>query len=69
MQRPWRSAAYYSLASLDLLLLLSYRTQDHQPRHDTTHNALGPPPSTTNLENALQLDLLEAFTYLGLLPL
>ena len=31
-----------------LLNLLSYRTQDYQPRDGTTHNGLGPPPSITN---------------------
>jgi hypothetical protein len=31
MQRPWRDAAYW-LAPHGLLSLLSYRTQDHQPR-------------------------------------
>jgi len=36
MQRPWRDAAYW-LASPGLLSLLSYRTQDHQPRDGTTH--------------------------------
>jgi hypothetical protein len=29
-----------------LLSLLSYRTQDHQPRDGTAHNGLGPPPLT-----------------------
>jgi hypothetical protein len=36
MQRPWR------LASPGLLSLLSYRTQDYQPRDGTTHK--GPFP-------------------------
>jgi hypothetical protein len=31
------------LASLGLLSLLSYRTQDYQPRNGTVHNGLGPP--------------------------
>jgi len=43
MQRPWRDATYW-LASPGLLSLLSYRTQDHQPRDGTAHNGLGPPP-------------------------
>jgi hypothetical protein len=47
MQRPWKGAAYW-LAPHGLLGLLSYRTQDHQPRDGTTHNGLGPPPSITN---------------------
>jgi len=34
----------YWLASPGLLSLLSYRTQDYQPRDGTTHNVLGPPP-------------------------
>jgi hypothetical protein len=42
MQRPWRDAAYW-LASSGLLRLISYRTQDYQPRDGTTHNGLGPP--------------------------
>jgi hypothetical protein len=37
MQRPWRDVTYW-LASPGLLSLLSYRTQDHQHRDDTTHN-------------------------------
>jgi hypothetical protein len=36
MQRPWRDVTYW-LASPDLLSLLSYRTQDYQPRDGTTH--------------------------------
>jgi len=42
IQRPWKVAAYW-LASPGLLSLLSYRTQDYQPRDGTTHNMLGPP--------------------------
>jgi hypothetical protein len=34
--------------SLQPLSLLSYRTQDHQPRDSTTHHGLGTPPSITN---------------------
>jgi hypothetical protein len=41
MQRPWRDVTYW-LASPDLLSLLSYRTQDYQPRDGTTHK--GPFP-------------------------
>ena len=37
MQRPWRDVTYW-LASPGLLSLLSYRTQDYQPRDGTTHN-------------------------------
>jgi hypothetical protein len=36
MQRPWRDVLYW-LASPDLLSLLSYRTQDYQPRYGSTH--------------------------------
>ena len=37
MQRPWRVVMYW-LASYSLLSLLSYRTQDYQPRDGTTYN-------------------------------
>ena len=60
MQRPWREAAYW-LASHGLLSLLSYRTQDHQPKDGTTHHGLNPPPSVTNEENTLQLELMKGF--------
>ena len=60
MQRPWRGAAYW-LALHGLLSQLSYRTQYHQPSDGPTHDGLGPPPSITNLENALQSHLMEAF--------
>jgi hypothetical protein len=36
MQRPWRDVTY-RLASPGLLSLLSYRTQDYQPRDGPTH--------------------------------
>jgi hypothetical protein len=36
MQRPWRDVLYW-LASPGLLSLLSYRTQDYQPRDGITH--------------------------------
>ena len=36
MQRPWRDVLYW-LASPGLLSLLSYRTQDYQPRDGPTH--------------------------------
>jgi hypothetical protein len=49
VQRPWRDAAYW-LAPHGLLSLLSYRTQDHQPRGSTIHNWLGLLPSVTNLK-------------------
>jgi hypothetical protein len=41
MQRPWRDVLYW-LASPGLLSLLSYRTQDYQPRDGPTHK--GPSP-------------------------
>jgi hypothetical protein len=37
MQKPLEGCSYW-LASLGLLSLLSYRTQDYQPRDGTTHN-------------------------------
>jgi hypothetical protein len=37
MQRPWRDVTHW-LASPGLLSLLSYRTQDSQPRVGTTYN-------------------------------
>jgi hypothetical protein len=36
MQRPWRDVPYW-LASSALLILLSYRTQDYQPRDGPIH--------------------------------
>ena len=47
MQRPWKGAAYW-LAHHGLLSLLSYRTQNHQPRDGITHHGLGPLPLITN---------------------
>jgi hypothetical protein len=41
IQRPWRDALYW-LASPGLLSLLSYRTQDYQPRDGPTYK--GPFP-------------------------
>jgi hypothetical protein len=58
MQRPWRGAAYW-VASPGLLSLLSYRTQDHQPRMAPPTRGL--PLLTTNFENVLQLDIMEVF--------
>ena len=63
IQRLWMGDAFW-LAPKGLLSLLSYRSQDHQPRDGTTHNGLGPPPLLViNWENALQLDLMEAFLH------
>jgi hypothetical protein len=66
MQKPWRDVPYW-LASIGLLSLLSYRTQDYQPRDGAT--LMGPPPLITNQENAPQLDLTEAFLQGRLLSL
>jgi hypothetical protein len=41
MQRLWRDVTYW-LASPGLLSLLSYRTQDYQPRDATTHKVPSP---------------------------
>jgi hypothetical protein len=46
----------------DLLSLLSYITQDHQPMDGTTHNELSHPPLLTNSENAIQPHFMEAFS-------
>jgi hypothetical protein len=64
MQRPWRGAVYW-LAPRSLLSLLSYRTQDHQPRDGTVHYERGSSPLITNWGTALQL---EGFSQLRLLP-
>jgi hypothetical protein len=34
---------YFWLASSGLFILTFYRTQDYQPRNDTTHRGLRPP--------------------------
>jgi hypothetical protein len=46
MQRPWRGATYW-LVPHGLLSLLSYRTQDHQPRGGTTHDGAFNQENTT----------------------
>jgi hypothetical protein len=51
-----------------LIILLSYRTQNHQPRDGTTHSGLSPQPSFIE-KNPPQLDLMDAFSQLRLLPL
>ena len=38
--------AAYRLTLHGLLSLLSYRTQDHQPRDSPSHKGSGPPPFT-----------------------
>jgi hypothetical protein len=47
--RDYGRGVPYWLASPGLFSLLSYRTQDYQPRNGTTHNG----PSHTNWENVL----------------
>jgi hypothetical protein len=71
MQRPWRDAADW-FAPHGLLSLLSYRTQDHQPRVACTHNELGSSTLITKknaVQACLQPDLKEAFSQLRLPPL
>jgi hypothetical protein len=66
MQRPWRDVLYW-LASPGLLSLLSYRTKTTSP--EMVPPTRGPPRLITNWENALQLDLMEAFPQLKFLSL
>lgn len=54
----------HGLASCHLFILHPYRSQNHQPRDGTTHLELGLPPVITNWRNALQLDLIKAFSSL-----
>jgi len=61
--------ATYCLAHQGLFSVLSYRPQDYQSRNGITHNGLGPTSLIINSENALQLDQLETFSHLRLLPL
>jgi hypothetical protein len=42
MQKPWRGADWVAPDGL-LMVLLSYRSQDHQARDGSIHDALGPP--------------------------
>jgi hypothetical protein len=63
MQRPWRDVLYW-LVPPGLLCLLSYKTQDYQSR--MVPPTRDPPCLITNLENALQLDLVETFPQLKL---
>jgi hypothetical protein len=46
VQKPWKGAVYYWLAHHGLLSLLSYRTQEHQPRDGPTHSEMGPLPQS-----------------------
>ena len=61
--------AAYWLPMVCSASLLSYRTQNYHLRDGSTHNGLSPPPLITNLEKAIELDLIEAFSQLRLLPL
>jgi hypothetical protein len=63
MQRPWRNVLYW-LAFPGLLSLLSYRTKTTSP--EMVLPTMGLSPLITNWENALQLDLMEAFPQLKL---
>jgi hypothetical protein len=63
---PWRDVLYW-LASPGLLSLLSYWTKTTSPK--MAPPTMGPLPLITNWENALQLDLMEAFSQLKLLSL
>ena len=53
-------SASYWFAPPGLLSLLSYRTEDRQPRDDSTLNWLGPP--TSNYEIALISSLRKCLT-------
>ena len=64
-----RCRGHGGLLLTSLFSLLFYRTQDHQLRDGTNHHGLGLPPLITDWENALQLDLMEAFSQQRLLPL
>jgi hypothetical protein len=66
MQRPWRDVPYW-LASPGLLSLLSHRTKTTSP--EMVPHTRGLSSLITNWENALQLDLMEAFPQLKLLSL
>ena len=66
MQKPWRDVLYW-LASSGLLSLLSYRTKTTSPEMVPPTRGLS--PLITNWENALQLDLMEAFPQMKFLSL
>jgi hypothetical protein len=66
IQRPWRDVTYW-LASPGLLSLLSYRTKTTSP--EMVPPTRGPPYLIINWENALQLDIMEAFPQLKFLSL
>lgn len=53
MQTPWLGVTYW-LASPSFLILLSYRTQDHQSQSGPNHDGL-PSTSLTKQENILVL--------------
>ena len=56
MHKSQEGTAYWC-ASPGLLSLLSYRTQDLDPRDDTTHDGLGPASSITNFKQCLTAGL------------
>lgn len=60
MQRPWRDVTYW-LASPGLLSLLSYRTQDHQPR-------MAPPTMDWALPHQSPRKCFTAGSYGGIFP-
>lgn len=68
MQRSWRETGYW-LAPHDFLSPPSYRTQDEQPFDGPTQHGLGTPLLITKGENTLQVDFIEEFPQLRLLPL
>lgn len=53
MERSWLGDAY-RLALGGLFSLLSYSTQDCQPKADTSHSWLSPHTPNINKENTLQ---------------
>lgn len=50
MQKPWKVAVYWLILH-GFLSLLSFSTQNHQPRGSTGHSFLSPPASIVSLEN------------------
>jgi hypothetical protein len=68
MQRPWRDVNYW-LASPGLLSVLSYYQTTKTTSPEMVPPTRGLSPLITNWENALQLDLMEAFPQLKLLSL
>lgn len=67
MQRLERDAAYW-LALDDLIILLYYRNQNHQPWDGTTIAWALPHQSLIKKMSSLQLDLIEVFSQLSFPP-